>query len=91
MSIFFSPDTATYLSAVNGESIALRYEIVEENSDEFWIRIRYLARGDKGADGEPFIIKFTDDRKGFSPHPSSAPEVLQYVYVNDRQFPEELP
>ena len=41
--IFFSPDTVTYLPAESGESIALGYEIVEEDVDEFQITIRFVS------------------------------------------------
>lgn len=82
--IYFSPDTATYVPAKGGKSIAVHYEIVEENTGEFWVKLRY---GDSGAGEEPFLIKFSGDRNRFYLYPSSAPEVLEYTYVNDRETP----
>ncbi len=86
--IFFSPDTATYMPAESGESIALPYEVVEENVDEFWIKIRYVSTPSDAEDEvEPFMIEFSEDREGFFLYPASVPEKLEYVYVNDRQAP----
>lgn len=85
--IFFSPDTATYLPAESGESIALRYEVVEENADEFRITIRFVSPTGSEDEAEPFVIEFTADRNGFFLYPASVPERLEYVYVDERQAP----
>ncbi|RJP33820.1 MAG: hypothetical protein C4536_03650 [Actinobacteria bacterium] len=85
--IFFSPDTATYLPREGGESIALHYEVVEENVDEFWIRIRYIDPHDSENAAEPFTIAFSQDREGFFLYPANLPEELEYSYAGDRQAP----
>ena len=85
--IFFSPDTATYLPAESGESIALRYEVVEEDADEFRLTIRFVSPAGSENETEPFVIEFTADRNGFFLYPASVPERLEYVYVDDRQVP----
>jgi hypothetical protein len=85
--IFFSPDTATYLPKEGGESIALQYEVVEENGDESWIKIRYIDPGDPGDEAEPFTIEFSEDWNRFYLYPAGSPERLHYAYVDDRQSP----
>jgi len=82
--IFFSPDTATYLPKESGESIALQYEVVEEDPKGFELKIRYVGQGDTT---EPFTIAFSEDRNRFFLYPASVPERLEYSYVGDRQQP----
>ncbi|MBN2026900.1 MAG: hypothetical protein JW854_09105 [Actinobacteria bacterium] len=82
--IFFSPDTATYLPKESGESIALRYEVVEEDLGGFELKLRYIGQGDTT---EPFTIAFSQDRNGFFLYPAGVPERLEYSYVGDRQQP----
>lgn len=82
--IFFSTDTATYLPKESGESIALRYEVVEEDREDFTLKIRYLGQGDAK---EPFTIEFSEDRDRFILYPASVPEKLEYAYASDRQAP----
>lgn len=82
--IFFSPDTATYLPKESGESIALQYEVVEEDLKDFELKIRYIGHGDTT---EPFTIAFSEDCSRFFLYPASAPERLEYSYVGDRQQP----
>jgi len=82
--IFFSTDTATYLPKESGESIALRYEVVEEDREDFTLKIRYLGQGDAT---EPFTIEFSEDRDSFILYPASVPEKLEYAYASDRQAP----
>jgi hypothetical protein len=82
--IFFSPDTATYLPKESGESIALQYEVVEEDREDFTLKIGYIGQGDTT---EPFTIAFSEDRSSFFLYPASVPERLEYSYVGDRQQP----
>jgi hypothetical protein len=82
--MFFSPDTATYLPKESGESIALQYEVVEEDPRAFELKIRYIGQKD---DAAPFTIAFSEDRNRFFLYPASVPERLEYSYVGDRQQP----
>lgn len=82
--IYFGYDTATYVPHSGGESIKVRYEVLSEDGADRSIELRYL--GSSAAD-QPFRITFSNDWERFCMYPAGAPEVLEYIYVNDRQEP----
>jgi hypothetical protein len=84
--IFFTATTATYVPTSGGKSIAVPYQVMDE--DESSVEIKYIGSdaGSNDADNI-FRITFSKDWKRFYLYPASAPEVLEYIYVNDREQP----
>ncbi len=88
--IFFSATTATYVPRSGGNSLSVPYEVVDEDGSGQWVDIKYLGShsGSGGDDtGETFRISFSKDWNRFYLYPASAPEVLEYTYINDREAP----
>lgn len=84
--IYFGTGTAVYVSSRGGEAISVPYRVVEENAAERRIKLAY---GDPGEESEPFVIEFSEDARRLFIYPASAPEVLEYVFVDERRRPGE--
>lgn len=82
--IYFDLDKATYVPAGAGDMISVPYEVIEKDAGERWVRLAY---GKPGTEREPFVIRFSEDWRRLFIDPSSVPETLEYIYVDDRRDP----